>query len=122
MTNKWVNVLGFVLLIVGILGFFNNPVLGIFDATTTHSIIHVVIGLIVLAWSMVSPESSRGLGKLFGVIFLIVAIVGLVSSKETLFGLVLGGANNFLFLIVGFLFLYLGLGESKKTNTPASMS
>lgn len=75
----WAQILGVVLILVGILGFFNNPVLGIFGVDTMHNIVHLVTGAI-FAWAgFMSGNNAKKVNQWLGIIYLLVAIVGFMG-------------------------------------------
>src|SRR3989338_4950901 len=77
--NIWAKILGFVLLIVGIIGFFNNPVLGIFGVDTLHNLVHVITGIFGIWVGFGSLNAATNFNKWFGVIYLLVAILGFLN-------------------------------------------
>lgn len=91
---------GFVLVLVGIIGFFPNPLVGhpdeaLFGVNTLHNIVHLATGLIALGVAYLSdtPEHhSRTYNMTFGVIYLIVALAGflLKDTMETLLAVNVG--------------------------------
>ena len=62
-------VFGAMYLLAGILGFFNHPLLGIFQVNLVHNLVHVAIGVVVrVTWSSSSTTStftSDSAGKSF---------------------------------------------------------
>src|SRR3712207_2209278 len=79
-------VVGAVLLLAGIIGFFYNAsftsdetdrdaVFGILDVNGWHNVVHVVTGLATLAFARTAPRLWAGV---FGVVYLVVAIWGFV--------------------------------------------
>jgi hypothetical protein len=111
---KW---FGWVILLVGILGFIPGVVtpegylLGIFEVNAIHNIVHILTGLLAL-FSASSLSASKSFFKIFGIVYLLVTILGLVS------GSVLGlfpanGADNVLHIVITLYALYYGFrGES----------
>lgn len=81
-------VFGAVLLLVGVLGFFMNPILGIFGVNTFQNVLHLVGGVAGL-WL-----GYQGSGKVFntwlGYISGIVAVLGFVPPTATLLASLLG--------------------------------
>lgn len=101
--------LGVALLIVGILGFFNDPVFGIFEVDTTHNLVHLVTGLLALVFAGMGEDSARTFGKIFGIVYGIVLLLGLISPDNTILGIMeINAADNFLHLILTAAFLYVG--------------
>jgi hypothetical protein len=84
-------VLGAVFLLVGILGFIPNPLVsstGLFAVNTAHNLVHIVSGAVILAGAYTALGASMGL-KIIGVIYALVAILGLFSSGPMLLGMIL---------------------------------
>jgi len=113
-------VFGAVLTIVGIVGFFMNPVLGIFAANTLHSVVHLATGLILLAIAMWMPASNSMALKIFGVVYAILAVVGFImSSQALLFGLIDNSlADQVLHLALGLVFLWAGFMAKDRMASP----
>ncbi len=83
-------VIGVVFLAVGILGFFPNPLVsptGLFAVNTTHNLIHIVSGIVLLAGAYTALGASNGL-KIIGVVYAAVAILGLVAGGNMLLGMI----------------------------------
>ncbi|MDO8628221.1 MAG: DUF4383 domain-containing protein, partial [Nanoarchaeota archaeon] len=97
--NSWAKILGFVLLIIGVLGFFTNPVLGYFGINDLHNIVHIVSGLIGIWAGFGATGFATGFNKWFGTIYLLVAILGFFGVLTTLLGLT--AADNWLHLVIG---------------------
>jgi hypothetical protein len=71
-------VFGIVFVLIGLLGFFNNPVLGLFAVNPAHNLVHIVSGVVLLAGAYSSLGSSLAL-KIIGIVYVIVAILGFVA-------------------------------------------
>ena len=80
-------VIGIVFVAVGLLGFVNNPVLGLFAVDTIHNLIHILSGVVLLAGAYSSLGSSMAL-KIVGIVYGIVAILGFFLVNEA--GMLLG--------------------------------
>src|SRR3989344_3995484 len=81
-------VFGVILAVIGIWGFIQDPVFGIFAANTLHSLVHLATGIILLGIAAWSPASSTMVLKIFGVVYALIAIAGFVIGGDTLFGLI----------------------------------
>ena len=89
---------GIVFLLVGILGFVpavtkDQMLLGIFHVNMAHNCVHLLSGVIALICGMTGVGASRLYFKLFGVVYGLVAVLGLMHMGEhtTLLGLI---SNN----------------------------
>jgi hypothetical protein len=113
-------VFGIVFVLVGLLGFVSNPLVGmgaIFATNALHNLVHLVIGLILLAVAFWSPMASSLWLKIMGVVYLVVALLGflLVSGTGDLLGLVtINGADNWLHVVLGVVLLAAGFMYSSE--------
>jgi hypothetical protein len=122
MAKTFSMVLGVVLLLVGILGYALNStgglLLGIFAVNGPHNAIHVVTGIAGLAAG--SMGWARAFCQLFGVVYLLVAVLGFVATDSS--GMLLGMihnnmADNLLHLAIGGAAAYVGFAG----DTPAAV-
>ena len=84
-------VLGAVLLLVGIIGFVSNPILGLFGVNTAQNLLHVVAGILGL-W-LGAKAMGKGYNMWTGIIAAIVGILWFVPGT--------GGASGLLASIFG---------------------
>lgn len=116
-------IIGLTFLAVGGLGFVANPIVGedpaaIFYTDTTHNIVHMVSGALFLLVAMAMPANAAGFCKLFGVVYLLLGVVGLVKYGTDGMGKLLGflhvnGADNFLHLGLGLIIFLAGTLKTK---------
>jgi Domain of unknown function (DUF4383) len=118
MAKTFAMVLGVVLLLVGILGYVLNPtgghLLGIFAVDGIHNAIHVVSGIAGIAAAMMGW--SRLFCQAFGLIYLLVGILGFVAtdSNAMLLGLMHNNmADNLLHLAIGGASTFVGFAGGK---------
>lgn len=117
MAKKVVKIFGWVLLLVGILGFFNNPILGIFAVDTIHNIIHVVSGLVAIMMAGKGESSAKTFAKVFGAVYALVAILGFLSSDDMILGLIsANSADHWLHVALAVVFLAVGFGGSRSNS------
>jgi len=116
-----------VFLAVGVLGFVpgvtsNGHLLGIFEVDTLHNIIHLVSGLVFVYAAMSGASMTKMVFKVFGVIYAIVAVVGLVQG-DTVLGLISTNmADHILHVVLAVVLLYVGFGmkgEKKMMSEPS---
>lgn len=96
-------IIGGVLLLVGILGFFNDPVLGLFDVSVFHNIIHLLTGGVLLAAALMNHgRNARTVNLVLGITYLVVTLLGFIAPGilETL-GIAINMADNWLHLLLG---------------------
>jgi hypothetical protein len=101
-------VIGIGFVAVGLLGFFNNPVLGLFAVDTIHNLIHILSGVVLLAGAYSSLGSSMAL-KIVGIVYGIVAILGffLVNDAGMLLGIfVVNNADKWLHVVLAVVILF----------------
>ena len=105
-------IFGIILLIVGIWGFFGGGMsVGVFAADVTSSVIHVVLGIILLA---VSAKPSAGATlKTLGIIYIILAILGFIGGGTILGFIATNSAANWLYLVVGIILAACGWSGKK---------
>ena len=120
--RKTLKVFGWIFLVLGLLGFFSNPIIGSsagawIHADFNHNLIYLVTGLIMFWVVYKNMDKARVTVKTFGWIYLIIAILGflLVSGTGTLLGLLeVDGAGNWLHFIFGVVFLWIVMKEDQK--------
>ncbi len=106
-------ILGIVLLLVGILGFVNSPVLGIFQVDTVHNAVHILSGLIALIAVSSGESYARLYLIVFGVIYGLVTILGFVNNGNILGLFTVNQADNYLHAAIAIVCLGVGFGSKK---------
>ena len=94
---------GVVFLLVAVLGLIPNPLVsptGIFAVNAAHNILHAVVGVLLLL------AAARGLAKqallVFGIVYVLIAILGYLMMKDMMFGLVMVNMpDHYLHLVLG---------------------
>jgi hypothetical protein len=101
--------IGSALVAIGIAGFIMpRPLFGLFEVNTLHNIVHIASGALTLIAASQGIGAMRAWGRLFGPIYLALAIVG--SVQPNLFGLMhVNLPDNLLHFAVAAGFLYVGL-------------
>jgi hypothetical protein len=124
-------VIGAVYLLVGVAGFFvaseftkgsADDQLIIFRLNHLHNIIHIMLGVGWLASSR-TAAAAKGVNTLFGVVLLLVALLGFtgIDLVHTLLNITEStDPDNFLHLVTGGLALYFGTagGADRRVVTP----
>jgi Domain of unknown function (DUF4383) len=83
-------VIGAVFVVVGLLGFVPNPLVsstGLFAINTAHNLIHLLSGAAILACAFSSIGAGIAL-KIFGVVYALVAVLGLIMHGDMLLGFI----------------------------------
>ncbi|MBX4211678.1 MAG: DUF4383 domain-containing protein [Candidatus Yanofskybacteria bacterium] len=113
MARTIVRLYGIVFVVVGIIGFFNDPVFGLFEVDTAHNLVHLVSGLLALIMSR-SEGGARTYAKLFGIVYGVVTVWGFLNGSGQVLGMDTNGADNILHLILTLPLLYVGfMGRSR---------
>jgi Domain of unknown function (DUF4383) len=107
---------GIVFILIGILGFVpgittNEMLLGIFHVNAAHNVVHLLSGAVALFAGMTSFGASRMYFRIFGVIYGLVAILGLMNMGQhtMLLGLISNNdADTFLHIAIAAVSLLLG--------------
>ena len=115
-------VFGAVYTLVAILGFFvsntfadqnDDKLLGIFEVNHLHNIVHLLIGVALIAASR-RHDSARGANLAIGATYLLVFLIGLfIAGDKSANILALNGADNVLHLISGALLAGVALTQDK---------
>jgi len=125
----WSLAAGAILVLVGILGFLPNPIVGsqpgaLAPTDTMHNIVHLGTGILALAIYWTTAAENRANAVIgFGVLY--AAIFALVLASPTLFGLFSVPANGVLHLIHATLAVvslgigFLARGNSDRAAMPA---
>ena len=114
MAKTVAKLLGVILLLVGILGF--THVLDPLGAhlSPAHNLVHIVSGVISLYFGFAgSLSGAKGFCTLFGLVYLLLGIIGLAKGNLDIGPLMLGKVDHGIHLIVGALFLAGGLLTKK---------
>lgn len=122
MTKNITVVLGIVFILVGILGFIPNPIVGrsgIFVTDLGHDLVHLVAGGILLLAGLQAEQAARLSLQVFGVVYLLVGLLGFAivdsaTGDGSLLGLVhINSADNWLHIALGLVLLGIGFGVKK---------
>ena len=108
MLKKLLVVLGIVFILVGILGFINNPILGMFHVNLLHNIIHLASGGLALFFAGQSESAGKKFALAFGAVYALVAVLGFVAPSLMSSLLMVDGPDNFLHIALALVFIVLG--------------
>ncbi|MSR67644.1 DUF4383 domain-containing protein [Candidatus Peribacteria bacterium] len=106
-------ILGLVLTLVGIAGFFVPGMLLMFEVNTVHNIVHLATGLIGLFAFNSSQSASRTFLIIFGLVYGAVTVLGFMMGGDILGLFHANVADNYLHLAISALCLLVGLGSGK---------
>jgi hypothetical protein len=125
--SLYAGLIGAVLLVAGLIGFFYSAsfgspgnvdaVLGILDVNAWHNLIHIASGVVGLLAFTSGPRASRTYALVFGAVYIVVAIWGfIIGNHSSILGFVpVNTEDNFLHLILGIL----GLGAYAASDPEA---
>jgi hypothetical protein len=103
LARPWMTLAGIVLVVVGVLGFISNPIVGssanaILPTDTLHNIVHIVTGALALYIAFALSGDSQANATIgFGLLYVVIFIA--VFASPTLFGLFSIPANGALHVI-----------------------
>ena len=124
-TLAWV--FGGILVLFGVLGFVpgmttDGMLLGIFMVDGLHNLIHLVTGLAALAAAR-GMYSHRLFFQVFGIVYAVVAVLGLLMGGNILGLIMTNMADHLLHLVLAAAFLYAGfmMKESSAPSAPMGM-
>ena len=131
MTKKFAVLFGIVFVLVGLLGFVPNPIVGsatgaLFQTDILHNIVHLLIG-VVLLFAAKSQSAAALWLKIWGAVYLVLFLDGLVQIHMTgdkLLGIVTANpADTYLHLVLGIVLLIVGFagGKSAMSMDKATM-
>ena len=114
-------IIGLLFIAVGLLGYVDNPVVGssegaIFHADSVHNMVHIISGVLFLLVAFAAPGSAGTFLKLFGIVYLVIGIIGFVQYGTDGMGKVVGflhvnGADNFLHVGLGLVIFLAGFSR-----------
>jgi hypothetical protein len=113
MAKTVAKILGVVLLLVGVLGFthvLDSLGAHVGPGYVAHNLVHLASGVLALYFGFAgSLSGAKGFCIIFGLVYLLLGILGLVMGELHLGPLLLGKADHGIHLIVGAIFLAGGL-------------
>jgi hypothetical protein len=122
MLKSTVMLLSAVLVLVGVIGFVNDPVLGMFEVNTVHNVVHLLSGLVGLAMAARGAASARMFALVFGGVYALVAVLGFLTIDHAadhamLLNLIeINGADNYLHLLLAGVFLVVGIASPARAT------
>jgi len=106
MAKTVAKIMGLVLLLVGVLGF--THVLDSLGAhlSPAHNLVHILSGVIALYFGFAgSLSGAKGFCIIFGLVYLLLGVLGLVMGELHIGPLMLGKVDHGIHLIVGAIFM-----------------
>lgn len=119
--SKIIQAVGVVFLLIGVLGFISDPILGIFDTDLLHNLVHILSGVAALVLGK-NEDGATLYGKVFAVVYGLVTVLGflLPGGEGSILGLLpVNMADNVLHLLLTAVFAYVGFVPTKRTAATA---
>ncbi len=120
-------VFGIVFVLVGLLGFVPNPIVGgtgLFVTDTLHNLVHLIIGIVLLIVAYSAPAKSALWLKIFGIVYLLLVVLGflLIPGGGELLGIVtMNTADHWLHVVLGVVLLVFGFATSNPSDSRPQM-
>ena len=111
-------VIGAVLVLVGLIGFVNAPILGIFGVNTAQNILHLVAGALML-WGGYSGGGKKS-NMVLGIIAAVVAVLGFLPYGKDLLTSIFAINMATTYLHVGIAIVSLGVAYGVKESSMAA--
>jgi len=112
MGKKWSLVFGVVFLVVGLLGMLGGMGVfgpdGVFMTDNVHDWVHILSGVVFLLVAFAMPSKAHVWMKIFGVVYLVVGVLGFFMNPVLGF-LSVNQADNWLHLVLGVVILLVGV-------------
>ena len=107
--SMWAKIIGIVLLLVGIVGFFTGGNLAGFNVNALHNVVHIVTGaLFTYAGFASNGKKAPIYNKTFGIIYLLVAVIGFLGVSAFNDLLAINTADNWLHLVIAAISIIVG--------------
>ena len=114
MAKVYAQVVGIVLLLIGVVGLFTGKLLGA-NTTTLHNLIHLVSGAIG-AYTGFSGSGYRVFAQVFGVVYTLVALIGFASPGALGgLGIPVNTSYNLVHLVIGLWGIWAGFSKEMVT-------
>lgn len=119
-------VLGIVVILVGLLGFVANPIVGdsgMFMTNAATDVLYIILGLILVGVALWATAQSALWLKIVGVVYLLVAVLGFVMSSPLLGVFAVNMMTTWLHVVLGVVLLvvgFMGKGAMKSAPMPAA--
>lgn len=109
MAKKAVLIFGVIMTLIGVIGFFNDPVIGLFEVDTFHNLIHLLTGIIAIGVAIKGEVAAQSFAKIFGILYLLLGVIGLFWPNDLFLGLIeINLADDILHIVLGVSLLFIG--------------
>lgn len=109
-------IFGIFFIVAGLAGFSSalapgGMLFGLFMVGSVHNVIHLASGIVALMCAFAGPGASAAYFKIFGIVYLLVALIGFAYGNSPLLGMVEHNkADIGLHLVIAAIALWLGFG------------
>ncbi len=110
-------IFGIIFVIAGVWGLFMSPVIGFISADKVSSIIHIIVGIVLLV--LAGKSSAAAALKTIGIIYVIFAILGFIGKTSVLGIFTTDMATTWFYLVVGIVIAALGFAAKKGMSSSA---
>lgn len=115
-------VLGIVFVVIGLLGFVSDPLLGVFEVDGVHNSIHLLAGLLALGAVGMGKSMMQLYARVFGVVYGAIGLVGFLMGGDMILGVFQANmADHLLHLVLAAVLLYVGFIMKDEAMMPASV-
>jgi len=114
-------IFGVIFVLLGLLGFVPNPLVGanaLFDTNMMHDLVHLIIGVALLLVAFYAPTQSALWLKIIGAVYLVIALLGFFTASPLLGLLEVNGADNWLHFILGIVLVAAGYWSKDESAPP----
>ena len=107
--KKYAQVIGTVLVLIGLIGFFRNPLFRLFGVNAAQNLLHAIGGAIIV-W-----QAGKTANKMLGIIGVVIAMLGFIPGTDELLASVFGInlAMSVLHLLIGIVSLGAAYGAKE---------
>ncbi len=119
---KVVSTLGWILIVIGILGFIpgittsDGMFLGVFQVDAVHNLVYLIAGILAVVFA---KSATKTWGLILGVIFVLLGLIGLFTAGDLLGFIASNAASDWLHIIAGLLFIWGGMKAGKGASSAA---
>lgn len=116
---------GAVFVLVGLAGFLvsgahpavgtsGGALLGLFQVNVLHNLVHLAIGVVMIAFALRGDVAARNVNRAVGVLYLALFVIGLFLVGTELNLVALNGQDNILHLVLGVVLAGIGFGADRR--------
>jgi len=112
MAKVYAQIVGIVLLLIGVVGLFSASLLGV-RTTIVHNLIHLVSGAIG-AYTGFSGSGYQAFAKIFGIVYTLVGVIGFITPATLgSLGIPVNTTYNLIHLVIGVWGIWASMGSKE---------